>query len=357
MTGRRRGAGEGGFALMLVVLMLFAIAVAGVTGYQVVSSEFAMAQQNRDGQAALAVARAGLQRFLGEQIGQVGDQVSYAIGNGVATVTARKVMEKDSLNHLYFIKSEGQVADVRTPLLPARRTVGQYAWHRLNPIPLKGAVLLTGGRFYIYYGTVNGYDHATTANCAGGGTAGTAGVGIPGGSSRVTAYGFYGGSYTGNPGAQSYTNYQAVYDTVGIRWDILSDPSFPVEFDGTLPNFSSLPADSFPIVRFNGDLTAWGSYYSGRGVLIVTGRLIAVYDFQWDGIILAGEFYYTSGSSGSVNPLVNGMLIGGLDQSKANNTSYIVRGDVKYHSCNVYKANRALSFLEVVPNSLYEMAN
>jgi len=80
--------------------MLFAIAVAGATGFQVVSSEFTMAQQNHDGQEAAAVAQAGLQRFLGEQVGQVGDSVSYAIGDGIATVTARRVLATDSMRQL-----------------------------------------------------------------------------------------------------------------------------------------------------------------------------------------------------------------------------------------------------------------
>lgn len=342
--------GRGGFALVMVVFLLFAVAVAGVTGYQVVSSEFALANQSREGQEALVVARAGLQRFLGEQIGQVGDSVSYAIGNGVAAVTARKVMEQDSLNHLYFIRAVGQVADARTPLLPATRAVGAYAWHRLNPIPLRAAVLLTGGQFRLYFSgtTVDGADQATTGDCSGGGTAGTAGIGTAG---SIQTY--VGASYSGNPNADThYSNYSQVYDTVGIRWDILTDPSFPVDFDGSWPDFDELPADSFPIVRYNGNLTVWGNSYSGRGVLIVTGQLVMVYDFEWDGIILAGQFNYTTGNTGNY-PEVRGMLIGGMNAS--NPTSYHVAGRLLYHSCNAYKANRALSYLEVVDNTLFEI--
>ncbi|GMV04923.1 MAG: hypothetical protein AMXMBFR53_12030 [Gemmatimonadota bacterium] len=163
MSGPGARRDRGGFALALVVLMLFAIAVAGAAGYQVVSGEFTLAQQNRDGQEALAVARAGLYRFAAEQIGVLGDSVSYAIGDGIAAVTAQKVMEKDSLNHLYLIRSVGQVADARTPLLPATRTVATMAWHRLNPIPPKAAMVLTGGQIRLYsFGlgsTVSGADH------------------------------------------------------------------------------------------------------------------------------------------------------------------------------------------------------
>lgn len=346
---------RGGFALAMVVFMLFAIAVAGATGYQVVSSEFALARQGRDGQEALSVARAGLNRYLGEAVGSLGDTVLYAIGNGVATVTAKRVLREDSLNYLYYIESTGEVDDVRTPLLPARRSVGTYAWHRMSPIPLKGAVWVSGGTTTLsnpsswlgWTTTVSGNDAATTSDCAGGGTAGARGVVKGTGSVSVGG----GVSLTGPaPSTVTYTGFPAMYDTVGIRWDILSSASFPVDFDGSPPNWGSIPADSFPIVRYRGNLDA-GLSWSGRGVLIVTGTLTfgSLNAFSWDGIVLAGRL----GSAGSFDyPTVRGMLIGGLSAANPNVT---VRGDFRYHSCNAYKANQALSYLEVVDNTLFEV--
>ena len=123
-----------GFVLMLVVLMLFAISLAAATGYEMVRSEFLLSAQNRDGQQALSVARAGLQRFLGEHVGHISDTVRYAVGDGIATVTARKLYERDADNHLYYIRSEGTLDDLRNPQgtvtnlrsqgVPTRRTVG-----------------------------------------------------------------------------------------------------------------------------------------------------------------------------------------------------------------------------------------
>ena len=343
---------RGGFALALVVLMLFAIAVAGVTGYQVVSSEFSLARQNRDGQAALAVARAGLQRFLGEQVGQVGDSVSYAILNGIATITSQKVMQSDSLNYLYYIRSTGSVADAGSPLLPAQRTVGTYAWHRMSPIPLKGALWVSGGTTNLgaSSGTdayVSGFDVATAWDCPGGGTAGVRGL-VKG---PNTAYIYSGSTLTGPaPTNVSYSGYAAFYDTVGVRWDILSNASFPVDFDGSPPNWGSLPADSFPIVRYRGNLSPTASW-SGRGVLVVTGNLTigGTSTFSWNGIVLAGAI---TNVGGSAYPTVRGMLIAGLNAANPNVT---IRGDFRYDSCNAYKANRALSHLEVVNNTLFEV--
>ncbi|NJD20856.1 MAG: hypothetical protein FIA95_16425, partial [Gemmatimonadetes bacterium] len=274
---------RGGFALALVVLMLFAIAVAGATGYQVVSSEFTLAQQNRDGQEALAVARAGLQRFVGEQVGTLGDSVAYAIGDGIATVTARRVYSPDASGHLYYVRSVGEVADARMPLLPATRTVGTYVWHRLAPIPQRGPLWVSGGTTtFSGSATVSGADMAGAGLCPGSGPK----VGfLRGGSVSPTPSG---GAYvSGSPPSVSFGSYAAFYDSVKVRWDALSDSNFPVDFEDYFPNFATLPADSFPTVRFNGNRTL--SWTSGRGVLIVTGRLTLSWFFDWDGIILAGS--------------------------------------------------------------------
>lgn len=338
--------GRGGFALVMVVFLLFAVAVAGVTGYQVVSSEFALANQSREGQEALAVARAGLQRFLGEQIGQVGDSVSYAIGNGVAAVTARKVMEQNSLNHLYFIRAVGQVADARTPLLPARRTVGTYAWHRIAPIPQRAAFWLSYDVRLSNSAAVEGADQDVTGLCQGAGT--TGGVFLGGQPDPSPS----GGSYvSGSPQALTNLGYAAFYDSVAVRWDILEDPSFPVDFDGYYPNFATLLAanpDTFPIVRYTGNHTAGST--SGQGVLIVGGTLTLSSFFIWDGIILAGRL---GAVSPAAHPLVSGMLIAGLDGSYSE--VRIRSGDYFYDSCKAYKANRSLSYLEVVDNTLFEI--
>ncbi len=352
MSGVERDDARAGFALALVVLMLFAIAVAGITGYQLVRTELVLSRQNRDALKALSVAHAGLQRFLGEQVGAVGDSVSYAIGDGVAMVTARRVVAKDSLDHLYYIRSTGTVADPRTPSSPARRAVGTYAWHRLAPIPLKGALWVSGGALDLSYSSsfgtnarADGYDHATVFDCVGGGTTGVAGV-VRGGTVSTSG----GGSYVGTPPSVGYAGFSAVYDTVGIRWDVLTSPSFPVDFEDGMPDFTLLPSDSFPIIRFNGSLTE--DYTHGRGVLLVNGTFVPGYDFRWDGIILAGRLGNVGSSYGSP-PHIRGMLIGGLNG--ANPDATLQSGEYDYHFCNAYKADRALSYLEVIDKTIFEI--
>lgn len=334
--------------------MLFAIGVAATAAYEVVNTEFTLGTSNRQSVLALSVARAGLQRFIAEQIGVVGDSVSYAIGTGVAEVTSRKVVEKDSLTYLYFLRSEGTVTDIRTPDSPARRIVGTYAWYHRKPVKHKAAVMMAANSVRFRYGwtQANGDDHATAFDCSGGGTSGVAGaIGTSDPSTQS------GANLYGSPAASHFSNKQAVVDSAGIRWDILSDPNFPVEFDGSPPNWNNIPSDSFPVVRYVGNLTATNSgnpssNWSGHGVLIVTGRLTMSWGFTWEGIILAGELANVGWSS---FPYIQGTLIGGLNQS--DNDVRFDSGTYHYNSCDVYAADESLSYLDVVNKTIFEVNN
>ena len=205
-------------------------------------------------------------------------------------------------------------------------------------------------RFYTF-AYVNGYDQASWYDCSGGGTSGVAGA-I--GTSYPSAYYPYAVLY-GNPSSRQYSSLQAVVDSSGIRWDILSNPNFPVEFDNAPPDWSTIPSDSFPVVRKVGDLNATDTghpdnNWSGHGVLIVTGTLNMRGGFNWQGIILAGNL-------GSVDryqyPVVQGTIIGNLNQ--VDNAITIQNGRYYYNSCYVYAANASLSYLDVVSKTIFEI--
>jgi hypothetical protein len=340
----RRAHDEGGFVLLFVVLMLFAISVAGAAGYLVVNTEFSMARYSDQGAEAETVARAGLNRFIAEQLGVVGDSVSYAIGNGVALLTSRKVAELDSLNHVYYIRSEGTVTDVLTPGAPARRVVGAYAYHRKRPLKHLAAMVVAaeGGWSQNSGADVDGDDHNSSLDCQGGGL-----PSIPGIIARTSVGALSSASLQGSPPGLTWGGgFPQIYDSVALRWDVLTDPNFPVEFDGAPPNFALLPADSFPVVRVSGYFNP-GSSWSGRGLLIVDGEFDAASSFYWDGIVLAG----------SVDDIheghINGMLIAGLDGPNSYANVYW-RGTIEYYSCYVHAANESLSYLELIDNTEFE---
>ena len=332
--------------LGLVVLLLFAISVAGAAGYMVVNTEFTLSTNNREGREALSVARAGLQRFLAETVGTVGDSVSYAIGDGIATVTTSLIVQEDSVNHLYYIRSEGTVLDLRSPDTPAKRVVGAYARHRLRPLAHHAAVMISTNEIEVESGgEAIGVDSSTVLDCAGGGT-----LGITGAIATVIVDERASGNVNGNPPDETWAGgFGAMYDSVALRWDILTDPSFPVDIEQSWNSgtFAALPADSFPLVRYNGS-RVFNDSWDGRGVLIVTGEFDASSNFDWDGIILAGEV------DQRIEGAIRGMLIGGLNGT--NPASKVeLRGQVYYYSCNVYAANESLSFLELLDRTIFEV--
>ncbi len=334
-----------GFVLALVVFMLFAISVAGAAGYLVVASEGAMARYSSQGDEALAVARAGIERFVGEHSGTVPDTVTYAMGDGVVVVTPRKMAETDSLTHVYTLKAEATVADPRTPDSPARRIVAAQAVLHRRPIPHMAALVTSVNSLIVHpLGTTVGIDTNTFLQCPGGGATPIAGVvarsSVLGTSVGVPLFELWPGGWT------------EVRDSIVARWDVLSDPDFPVDYENTLPSLGSIPADSFPLVRYTGASILNTAGRHNRGVLIWVGNFRPWFLFNWDGIVLVenmDEPFLGFLGGGSVD----GMLIAGLD---ANNSpsSLDMRTSVRYASCNVYAANESLSYFELLPNTMFE---
>ena len=335
----RHSEDRGGFVLALVVFMLFAISVAAATGDTLVSSEFGLSRHSSDGAEALTVARGGLERYIAESLGTLADTASYALGGGVATVTPRKLFERDSLTHVYYIRSEGTVDDVLTPNTPARRVVGAYATYHMRPIPQHGLVMIGTNTISVQDGgSIDAIDRDTSADCPGGGASGLTGA-IVGISVSGTS------DIDGSPDSEIWPGgWSAIQDSIAIRWDVLSDPDFPVEFENTMPNFASLPSDSFPVIRYTGWMYASGT---GRGVLIVDGVFDTTSSFRWYGIVLARDV------DDIIQGHIDGMLIGGLGGANMYTTVQHWT-DTHYHSCEVYGANESLSYLELMPNTIHE---
>jgi hypothetical protein len=343
---------RGGFVLVLVVMMLFAISVASAASYLVVNTEFDMARHADEGEEALAVARAGLQRFVAEQLGVVGDSVTYAVGTGVALITTRMLAVENSNTDLYFIKSVGSVSNIFTPSSPARRVVGAYAYHHRRPLPNLAAMVTTaasaGAGNAGVAGIVTGNDQNADGDCA---AAAGAGPNITGAIARssTVATGTLQGSPAGQSGG-SYSTYTNIYNAVDLRWDVLSHASFPVDFENVQPNWASLPSDSFPVVRVT-TTPFTGAGWNGRGVLIVTGELDVVSSFYWNGIVLAGAVDDINEGH------IDGMLVGGLAAQNPKSPVVFENGGwVRYYSCNVWDANESISYMELLADTEWEIS-
>ena len=333
---------RGGFVLALVVLLLFGIGVAGAAGYQIVFGEALLSVHAKETQTALSIARAGLRSYIGKQIGVHKDTVTYSIEGGDAVVTARLVSEIDDFESLYLISSEGVYTDPTFTGSAARRTVHQWALKREVALDHVATMTQVTGDLYTRSNShVDGNDDAGALECEQTSVALTA---LMMGSGSWTKEG---GDPIDGPTPEVITvGSAAALDSIGIDWDVLTSTDFPVDYEDVWPS-CALPADSFTVTRFNGNLNTPASV-CGRGVLIVTGNFRAAHGFQWDGILLAGYIVDTTN-----NWRIDGLVVGGLD---GNGTATAFRNDthIDYHRCYAFQAGKRLSHFEPVGSTWWE---
>lgn len=338
---------EGGFALALVILLLFAIGIAGATAYQIVLGESTLAFQNSESHAAFVIARSGLERFLGEQVGEFPDTATYALSGGDAVVIARKVSDVNDFETMYLVSSEGIYSNPQSIGTPARRVIHQYAIHRETPLDYIAALTQASGDVDVDNGAeISGVDISTTFDCVQGGGPSLVGVAIGAGDLAFNSSDLDGWKDTANIGS-----YSAVTDTLDIAWDILTDPTFPVDFEDAWP--PALPADSFPVVRFNGDVDGVSST-SGRGILIVDGTFTPRSSFIWDGVILARILDTRITGGGAAERFrIRGLVVAGLENDNLD-LHFTQHGEIRYHRCNVLAAARSLSHFRPIGRSWWE---
>ena len=337
------GLGREGFALALVVFLLFAIGLAGTLGYQAVRTEAALSLTNQQGSEAFTAAHAGLQRFMAEAGDTVVEAQIYSVLDAEATVTARQVYGGPFPNRRYLIRSVGTFLDPRFSENAVERTVYMLADHQRVPVALLGALVSPSEDIRIDNldsNAINGRDIADTGECPEAGTNVDDIVG--GGSIEITRSGGVRGT--------SYPGAQAVMDSSGIDWSVLIDPTFPVEHDDVWPNFQSIPADSFPVIRMTSNNFDANQDRIGRGLLIVTGELRLGDDFEWDGLILAHEMRNRTNNQQFV---IRGSLVVGLDTS-GDRFEIQDAGEIYFHSCNVVEASRGLAHLEPLSGTWWE---
>jgi hypothetical protein len=333
---------RGGFVLALVVLLLFGIGVAGAAGYQVVFGEALLSVHAKETQTALSIARAGLRAYIGKQIGVHEDTVTYSIAGGDAVVTARLVSEIDDFETLYLLGSQGVYTDPTFRGSAARRTVYQYAVKRevaLNHVAMLTQV--TGDVYVEDNAHIDGNDDAASGACVQTSVDITAVI-MGSGSLTIDS-----GDPIDGPNPEVVTlGAAAALDAIGIDWAVLSDPDFPVDYEDTWPS-CALPADSFTVTRFNGNLTTPGSP-CGQGVLIVTGNFTGGAGFQWNGILLAGHIVTTPN-----NYRIDGLVVGGLDGS-GTGTTLDDGTHIDYDRCFAFDAGKRLSHFEAVGSTWWE---
>ena len=329
-----------GFVMVMVVLLLFAVALAGATGYQLVRAEADLTSGGEEAQKALATARAGLERYVGEHVGEPGDTASYLIGDGTVTVTQRRLVEMDDSIELYVLEAIGEVADPRFPGSPARRTVRQHA--RLVLLPVNPIAALISNATQVVFDD----DSESEAGGSCGYGPSVRGLANPG------TYSENGGDL--DDGHIQLADFQALLDSIEVRWSVLTDPDFTIpDYDDVWPIFSGggkIPNDSFPVIRVNGDFVG-DSSRDGRGTLIVTGDFTVAPNFDWRGVILAGQS--TVLDAGGNEAEIDGMLVTGLN-GQAQAQLRLEEIEIDFRCNRVEDASRAIAYFALIEGTRWE---
>ena len=259
---------------------------------------------------------------------------------------------------LYLLEAVGTVTDPNYPTSPSTRTIRQYAY--LNTMPLRAVAALITIEDTVNFPSrwqVAGNDIAEPGDC----------TGVSG--ARFSTHGIAGTGTFGSGQTQadpqnnrvSPDRYQvgstaaAVIAAAEVRWSVIKDANFNVTYIDEMPDFGAIAADSFPVIRMNGD------YYlnqEGRGALIITGVLTQGEDMDWRGIVLVGQMNNGTSlqrDSGSKSE-VRGVLVAGLNgvQNYGGDDLIVERFEALFNPCYVRKANRSLAYLSLVDGSRWD---
>lgn len=334
--------------MAVVLLLLFAIGVAGATSYEIVRTEATLSQSGEHGANALGAARAGLIRFMSEVTDTLPVERTYTEDGTRAVVTPRLVTEHRFPNRRYVVTSVGSFLDPRFSDQLAERTVIQYAMHWRAPIHALGALVSPSTDITIDDVTqIQGEDIATSSDCPEAPVDPIAGI-VGGGSITINEDRYL--DVSGSPRSVSYGSPQAVLDSLGMDWDVFTDPDFEVDYENTLPDFSVMHPDTFPVIRYTGEF--YGGYATaGRGLLIVGEDLYFDDAFTWDGIILANDM--TNTTTGA-DFRIDGLLAVGMD-GVGEPVTYQASGQIYFHSCNVLAAGRRIAQLEPLGGTWWEV--
>lgn len=322
---------ESGFAIPFVLFVVTLVTLMLASAFTRTTAEFAVAAGSDVTVTSLAVARTGLEAFLGNPRGVrplPGDSTRHNVVGGYAWVVPQLLQSPvgDSmLDYTYVIRSTGYVIDPNQGATPvARRSVARFARWQQGSMSRAGALT-----------ALNHLGYAPAATVVIDGTDACGGPPIPGYRAPI------GGDVPpagGSPATEVSGTLSAVANEVGIDWDAVRNGAV----------FSDYPA-----VR-DGD-TTYATYVidgnvgledlNGTGLLIVTGELdTGGAAFLWRGVILVGGEFDPDAAATTVR----GLVVSGLNRVlgyAVNVNEFDDPGediDITYDSCEVSRALASL---------------
>lgn len=362
MMGRSES-GRGGFALIGALIAVVGLTALATAGFLVSDTDYRVSTNHRSSTRAFYAADAGWNEYLGTQ-GVPEAQRSYTYGGNSATVRGRRLLEIGSGRTLYEIVAEGT-----RPVAPdgaSRRTARSITLYTPLPINVPGAFTAVNGlRKNGLSGTISGHDAASPGLCPGttasyGNQPSIAGVAVPPNGYEQMG----GGAGSGQqlvpegdpPVADTLTSVELV-EYAGLDWSgFVSEDKITPDYvipDQAWPDFTTVPADEWPVIHVTSSSYNLSPGHSGWGTIILDGDVSMNGDFEWQGLILAGGRLVSDGTQeifGAMYTGLNRLTGGSVSESEIGNGYKVFN----YHSCHVESAARAMGWLSEIPGSWFE---
>lgn len=347
MSARLRDIGrdEGGFVLVLVLFVMAALAVTVSGALMLTQSDHATSRASVNANRAFNAAQAGLVMFIDDRNAVVAGTGNYVIAGVPVNVRARRVAVA-GLEEVHEILSRASVRSAGNRM--EVREVRQLATLELRPIqPV--ASFVTSARNVTVVGSFSGLDASASGACNPAARGSVGGIEAVGGG----MVDLRNASLAGNPRTQLNADTAAARARMSAEWEELIDPSMEFDYEvpaQAWPNFAMVPLTTYPTIRVRGPFTA-NATRSGRGLLVVDGALNLSADFQWDGMIVAGDLAYPM----STNAQIRGALLSGLSltANPSVNIGYTSSGylRVNYDACKVLQAQQGMLRMQLLPDT------
>ena len=349
-----------GFALPVVILVLFILTSAIATGIMLMRNERRLNDDGDELLRARLLAESGLQRAIGDrtalgllEVPTANDSVRVTVsGSGYYDVTSTIIRPAASpIPALVLLRSHAVISRAKVASMPtANYTVSVMARGpslTRTSWPIPGAWTAING-VNIDKGTINGDDACV------GGTGNTAAASIPT-KTYDNKNGFVGSS-SNLGGSIKIDTLAAVYtaaaDSVPIDWANLTakvgiTPDFNVTSSGTgFPSAAYFTANpsAWPLIFIdNPSGTFTFPNYLVRGLVIIRGNASIGNNYGFRGLILAGGYVNLADYSGKIE----GAIISGLNFKLGQNPQpNELRGmSTQYNSCYVKSALASLTIL------------
>lgn len=366
MTHAMRGS-RAGFALPMVMIIVFVLAAALAAGFVLTRSERAIDDAGRSDIFAQSNAETAMQRAMNDRAGlglasgvpPATDSVRVTLPNGVADVIVIQVRPVvGSEPAVYLVRAHGFSSASRVANAPdAQYTTAQLAIWQKGTMTVKSAFTsITGIAKNGSTGTIDGND-----DCGG---APVAGVAVPQSPGYTQSGGSISSVLSGSPLIDSTLGATpaAMAAAVPVDWNSIVNggaitPDFTCTWDGTgCPTSAWFAANptAFPTIMVDNDTTAAHAFTinPGRGFLIIKGSAIVGGNDVWNGVVLIGGTITSNGNNTIAGALVTGLNVQ-LGWPVPVNAIGNGTKDFSYNSCNVSSAVASMGRLRPYKNTWF----